>query len=79
MKREDINYRAARRCGNCHWGQYRQFGSQVGPYCTKWLQRCSKYKVCDSHITDEEYRVFTEWPENLEGWRDEPKSIVPRQ
>lgn len=79
MKRKDINYRAARRCGNCHWSVYERFGSQIGPYCTRWQQRCSRHKVCDSHMTDEEYEAFGEWPAHLAHWDQEAKSIIPRQ
>ena len=79
-RQENPTYRDTRRCANCHWVTFRDFGHMRGHYCTRYEQRCCKTKVCDNHMTEEEYEVCTQWPDNLaEYWADELKVIIPKQ
>ena len=55
-------YRLARTCANCYWSDLMFFGSKVGYYCKKYKGRCSKRKVCDSHLTESEAEIFHSWP-----------------
>lgn len=80
-RKENPTYRDTRRCATCYWVGLKMYGdSGVGHYCTKYKHRCCKTKVCDKHLTYEEYEALTQWPEHLaKYWADEPKATLPKQ
>lgn len=62
-------YREARRCANCHYSELRSSGQSYGYYCNKWNYRCSKNKVCDKHLTSEEYEIYAYWPQHKDHFK----------
>lgn len=60
-RKDNTTYRDTRRCSNCHWVSFQDFGTIRGHYCTRFEHRCCKTKVCDKHLADEEYERLTDW------------------
>ena len=60
-RKDNTTYRDTRRCANCHWVDFRDFGSVRGHYCNLHEHRCCKTKVCNDHTSEDEYRRMTEW------------------
>lgn len=68
-RNDNKTYRDTRRCATCHWVDFKIYGaSGSGHYCTKYDHRCCKTKVCDSHITEEEFESI-EGYESLRQWK----------
>ena len=72
MSRKDNHtYRHTRRCATCHWADLKLYGQGwAGYYCTRYQHRCCKTNVCDSHMTEDEYELLTDWGKCAEYFRE---------